>query len=130
MSSNILNSQSLCGIEGNQSLEEVLEGVAEESNWSLAGVCLPEDVKLLLLKDLVVRISWGGLLKGRISCIHDEEDDSRCEDVHTFPFVFFTRDLWSHIPLSSQLSSQNTSAVLPLQNGGEAEISNLEDEEM
>lgn len=91
---------------------------------------LPEDVKLLLLEDLVVRISWRCLLKGRISGIHDEEDDSRCEDVHTLALVFFTRDLWSHIAFSSQLGPEDASAVLALEEGGEAEVSDLEDEEV
>lgn len=76
MSSNVLNSQSFSRVEGNQTLEEVLEGITEETNRSLAGMSLPEDVKLLLLEDLVVRVSWCGLLKWRISSIHDEEDDS------------------------------------------------------
>lgn len=76
MSSNVLNSQSFSRVEGNQTLEEVLEGITEETNRSLAGMSLPEDVKLLLLEDLVVRVSWCRLFKWRISSIHDEEDNS------------------------------------------------------
>lgn len=76
MASNVLNPQSFSRVEGNQTLEEVLEGLTEEANRSLAGMSLPEDVVLLLLEDFVVGISWCRLLKWRISSIHDEEDDS------------------------------------------------------
>lgn len=130
MASNILNLQSFRRVEGNQALEEVLEGVTEEANRSFAGMGLPEDVVLLLLEDFVVGISWSCFLEWRISCIHDEENDSRCEDVHTFTLIFLARDLWSHVALSSQLCSKNSSAVLALEKGREAEVSDLEDEEM
>lgn len=130
VASNVLNPQSFSRVEGNQTLEEVLEGVTKEANRSLAGMSLPEDVVLLLLENFVVGIGWGCLLKWRISSIHDEEDDSRCEDVHTFTLIFLARDLWSHVAFSSQLCSENASAVLAFQKGGEAEISDLEDEQM
>lgn len=130
VASNVLNPQSFSRVEGNQTLEEVLEGVTEETNRSLAGMSLPEDFVLLFLEDFVVWVSWCCLLEWRISSIHDEEDDSRCEDIHTFSLVFLARDLWSHVAFSSQLGSEDASAVLALEEGRKAEISDLEDEEM
>lgn len=91
---------------------------------------LPKDIVLLLLNELVVGISKRGFLKGRISCKHDEENDSSCKDIAAFSLVFLCRDLWSHVAFRSKLGLEHSSPISPLQQAREAEIGNLENEQM
>lgn len=73
---------------------------------------LPEDVVFLFLDEFVVRIVEGGLFEGRVSRVHDEEDDARCEDIATLALVFLGRYLGSHVTFSAQLGSEHSRAVL------------------
>lgn len=65
---------------------------------------LPEYIETFFLDEFVIRIVGSSLLEGRIACVHDEEYDSGCEDIHALSFVLFGRDLWGHVAFSSQLS--------------------------
>ena len=91
---------------------------------------LPEDVVFLFLEDLVVGVGGGGLLEGRVACVHDEQNHSRGENVNALTLIFLVGDLRGHVSLSAQLGPEHSGAVLALEQAGEAEIRDLEDEEV
>ena len=130
VSSNFLDFQSFRGLEGDQPLEEILERVGEETDGTFAGVGLPKDIVFLFLEDLVVGVGGGGLLEGRVAGVHDEENDSGSKNVNNFTLIFLVGNLRGHVSLSAQLGPEHSSAVLALEQAGEAEIGDLEDEEV
>lgn len=71
---------------GQHLLNEVFERIREETRTSLSVVRVPKDIESLLFDKLVVWIIDHCLLKRRVACIHNEENDSTREDVR-FPAV-------------------------------------------
>lgn len=88
---------------------------------------LPEDIETFFLDEFVVRIVGSSLLEGRVACIHNEEDDSGCEDIHTLSFVLFGRDLWGHVAFSSQLGPENSTVIFALEFAGESKVCDFKD---
>ena len=126
MTGNIFDLEALRRLKGNHTLEELFEVIAEESYWSLSWMSLPEDIILLFLQNFIVWIGKSSFLKWGISSIHDEENDSCSEDVNILTLILFSRDLWSHITFSSKFCSQYSCSIFALEEGREAEISNLQ----
>lgn len=87
---------------------------------------VPKDIEPLLFDELVVRIVDHCLLKRRIACVHDEEDDSTRENISLPAIVMFQRNLRSHVSLSAQLSVQDSRAVVSPNQARKPKICNLE----
>ena len=127
MRGDLFNFRSFWGVEGDHSGEEVLKGITEVTSRSLSAVSFPEDVESFFFDEFVVRVIRGSFLEGRVSSIHDEENDSWGEDINALAFVFFGGDFRGHVAFSSQFGSQHTGFVFSSQVTGESEISNFED---
>lgn len=87
---------------------------------------VPKDIESLLFDELVVWVIDHCLLKRRVACVHNKENDSTREDVGLPSVVMLQRDLRSHVSLSPQLRMQDPSAVMSSDQAGEPEICNLE----
>lgn len=120
------NSWSFTRDIGQHLLNEVFERIREETRTSLSVMRVPKDIESLLFDELVVWIIDHCLLKRRVACIHNEENDSTRKDVRFPAVVMFQRNLWSHVSLSAQLSMQDTSAIMPSNQAREPKVCNLE----
>ena len=107
-------------------MDEIFEGIREETRTSLPVVGVPKDVESFLLDELVVGIVGHCLLKGRIARVHNEHNDSACEDIRFPAVIVLHRYLRSHVSFSAQLRMQDPRAVVPSDQAREPKIRDLE----
>jgi hypothetical protein len=114
MGSDFLDFWSLVSVEGNHSGKQIFEIFRKIIDGSSPGMGFPKHVALLFLDQLVIRVVWHGLLERRVSCIHDEENDSGRENIGFGSIVVFIWNFRGHVSLGAQLGVQNSSSVFSL----------------
>ncbi len=71
-------------------------------------MCFPENTEIFVSNKFVVRVIGGSLLERWVSCIHNEQNDSGCENIGFGSFVIFVWNLWSHVAFSTQFSVEHS----------------------
>ena len=101
----LLDRRAILGVGGHHFLEEVAELGGEVTSGSLAAVRLPEDVVLFVDEALEIGVILLAVLEWWHSRVHDEEDDSCCEDIDLAAVVLLGGNFGSHVTLGTQPSS-------------------------
>lgn len=83
----------------------------------------PKYVILLFFDDFVIRIIRDSFFERWIARIHDEKYDTCSKDIDRFALIFFGRDLWSHVTLSSKLRSKDARPIFPFHETRKSEVS-------
>lgn len=90
-------------------------------------VCLPEEVRPVGGKQLVVGVVLVGHAERRVARVQNEKDHSKGKQVHDLALVgLLLEDLWGHVARGADDRAVGARAIAALKWAGEAEVDNLD----
>jgi len=128
MSNDISDTKTLMRVELKHACKEILELFRVEAFWLALriGVSLPEEVRSVSGKKLVIVIFFVGHSEGRVTGVQDEENYSEGEEINNLSLIRLSREnLRCHVSRSTDDRFVGARSVTSFKRACKTEIDNL-----